>query len=163
MAQDPHYADPCVRAAYIQYELDESPKAGEYLNRCQSALRTSGPLLQMKAQALQELVQDYAASAMELFQLIVDRYPQDTDALYHFSELATDSNRLDEADRAIGTCLKIEPTNVYCLFQFMFVRIKQNRFSDVLNTYKALSPSLRSYPWFDEALGIALLADGQVD
>jgi DNA-binding winged helix-turn-helix (wHTH) protein/tetratricopeptide (TPR) repeat protein len=159
---DPNYDEACVRAAYLAYELEEVPKATGYLKKCKAA-QGQNEALRLKAQALQQLLADNGTRAMELYQLLIDRYPRDADALFRFAEAATERDRVEEADKATGMCLAIEPDNPYCRFQLMYVRLKQNRFNDVLADYQSLPASMRDYPWFDEPVGVALMGNGQLD
>ena len=92
---------------------------------------------------------------MELYQLLIDRYPRDTDALFRFAEVATDTDRLQEGEKAVRACLAIEADNVYCRFQSMLLKIKENRFGEVVTDYRSLPQSIQDYPWFDAPLGLA--------
>jgi len=162
LTQDPSYKDACVRAAYLAYELGQIPKASGYLTRCK-ATEAPDEALRLKAQALSQLLADNTIAAMELYQLLIDRYPRDTDAQYRFSEVATSLDRIEEAEKAVGVCLALEPENPYCRFQLMYIRIKQNRFDDVLVDYRSLPSGIRDYPWFDEPVGVAFWGNGQLD
>jgi DNA-binding winged helix-turn-helix (wHTH) protein/tetratricopeptide (TPR) repeat protein len=162
IALDPNFDEACVRAAYLAYELEEIPKATGYLNRCKAA-QGQNEALRLKAQALEQLLADNGTRAMELYQLLIDRYPRDADALCRFAEVATDRDFVEEANNATERCLAIEPDNPYCRFQLMYVRLKQNRFNDVLADYESLPASIRDYPWFDEPVGVALLGKDQLD
>lgn len=161
LSADPLYGEACVRAAYLSYELEDMPRASAYLKRC-ADMTLEGSSLRLKAQALNEFLADNSNQSMELYQLLVDRYPTDPDAQYRFAEVATDLDRIQEADKAVITCLKLDPLNPYCHFQKMYVRLKQNRFSDVIADYHALPVELRSYPWFDEPLGVAFMGKDQI-
>ena len=101
--------------------------------------------------------------ALEIYQLLIDRYPHDTHGLYRFAELATNMDRLEEAQGSLQRCLVDEPDNPYCIFQSMYVKIKQNKFDDVLSQYKALPARVHDYPWFDEPVGIALFGKGELN
>jgi DNA-binding winged helix-turn-helix (wHTH) protein/predicted Zn-dependent protease len=162
LSVDPNYYDACVRAAYLSYELEEIARAGEYLARCRAESQARDEALRLKAQALGHLVRDNSNAAIQLLQLLKDKYPHDTDGLYRFAELATDMDRIDEADRATQACIALEPNNPYCRFQLTYIRIKQNRFDDVLADYNSLPNAIRDYPWFDEPLGIALFGKGEL-
>jgi len=159
---DPNYDEACVRAAYLAYEAEEGPKAASYLKNCKAS-QGQDEALRLKAQALEQVLADNGTRAMQLYQLLIDRYPRDTDALFRFAEVATDRDRLDEADKVSSRCIALEPNNPYCRFQLMYVRLKQNKFADVLNDSKSLPASVRDYPWFDEPVGVALLGTGQLD
>lgn len=159
---DAGYESACVRAAFVAYELEEDRKSADYLARCR-AVESQDEALRLKAQALTQILAGDSTRAMELYQVLVDRYPQDTDSLFRFAELATDLDRVKEAERAVRSCLAIEPDDPYCQFQSMFVKLKQNRFDDVLADYNALPIAVRQYPWFDEPLGVAYLGNGQLD
>jgi DNA-binding winged helix-turn-helix (wHTH) protein len=161
LSTDPSYGEACVRAAYLSYELEDMPKAAAYVKRCDK-MTTEGSSLRLKAQALNEFLADNSNQSMELFQLLVDRYPDDPDAQYRFAEVATNLDRIQEADKAVTACLKIDSLSPYCHFQQMYVRLKQNRFNDVIADYRALPVRLRSYPWFDEPIGIAFMGDNQI-
>lgn len=162
LSVDPSYGEACVRAAYVAYELENMPKATDYLKRC-TEMVPEGSALHLKAQGLTEFLADNSARSIELYQLLVDRYPNDPDAQFRFAEVATDLNRIEEADKAVASCLKIDPTNPYCRFQLMYVRLKQNRFDDVIADYGAIPAGLRDYPWFDEPLGVAFMGKEQID
>jgi DNA-binding winged helix-turn-helix (wHTH) protein/Flp pilus assembly protein TadD len=161
LAVDPLYDEACVRAAYLAYELEDMPKATTYLQHC-AGRPPQDSALYLKAQALSELLADNSTKSIALFQLLIDKYPQDVDALYRFAEVATNLDRVQEADNAVSACLKIDPRNPYCRFQLMYVRLKQNRFDDVIADYKALPAGLRDYPWFDEPLGVAFMGKDQI-
>jgi DNA-binding winged helix-turn-helix (wHTH) protein len=158
---DPSYGEACVRAAYLSYELEDMSRASAYLKRC-ADMTTEGTSLRLKSQALNEFLADNSIQSMELYQLLVDRYPNDPDAQYRFAEVATDLDRVQEADKAVARCLKIDPINPYCHFQKMYVQLKQNRFNDVIAGYQALPVELRAYPWFDEPLGVAFIGKDQI-
>jgi DNA-binding winged helix-turn-helix (wHTH) protein/TolA-binding protein len=160
LSADPSYGEACVRAAYVSYELEDKPKATAYLKRC-GGMPPEGSSLRLKAQALNEFLADNSNQSMELYQLLVDRYPTDPDAQYRFAEVATDLDRVQEADKAVAKCLKIDPLNPFCHFQKMYVRLKQNRFNDVIEDYHSLPDELRAYPWFDEPLGVAFMGIDQ--
>lgn len=162
LAASPNDYDACIRAAYLAYELEEIPRANEYLRRCKAA---DAPVeaLRLKAQGLSYALNDDPNRALELYQLLIDSYPSDTDGLYRFAEVATNYDRLHEADNAAGSCIRIEPLNPYCRFQLMYIRIKQNRFDDVLADYKTLPEDIKSYPWFEEPVGVALLGEGHLE
>lgn len=162
LAVDPHYAEACVRAAYLSYELEEMSRVGKYLNQCQKELESADENLRLKAGALGEVFRDDRTRAMELYQLLVDRYPRDVDAWYRFAEFATDSDRLPDGEKAVAACLSLESYNPYCRFQSMYLKIKQNKFAEVISDYKSLPTTIRNYPWFDEPLGVALLGNGQL-
>ena len=161
LSVDPTYDEACVRAAYLAYELEDMPKSAGYLKKCMR-IAPEGSAVALKAQGLNELLSDNASHSIELYQLLVDRYPLDVDALYRFAEIATDIDRIEEADKAVSACLRIEPNNPFCRFQLMYVRLKENRFDDVISDYKSLPSALREYPWFDEPLGVAYLGRGKV-
>jgi len=162
LSLQPAFSDACIRAAYVAYELDDNAKANHYLSQCKGAESNEGPI-GLKAKALKELLADNPLKSMELYQLLIDRYPSDPDSLYRFAEVATNLDKVTEADNATEKCLQLEADNPYCRFQQMYVRIKQNRFDDVLLEYKLMPPKARAYPWFDEPLGIAFMGKGQFD
>jgi DNA-binding winged helix-turn-helix (wHTH) protein/tetratricopeptide (TPR) repeat protein len=163
IAADPKYTDACVRAAYLSYELEEMGNVGKYLDGCQKELQSSNENLRLKANALREVFRDNRAGAIELYQLLIDRYPRDTDALFRFAEVATDTDRLQDGEKAVLACLAIETDNVYCRFQSMLLKIKENRFGEVIADYKSLPKNIRNYPWFDQPLGLAFWGDGQFE
>jgi DNA-binding winged helix-turn-helix (wHTH) protein/predicted Zn-dependent protease len=162
LAMTPQYEAACVRAAFIAYEIDQDQRANDYLVRCK-AIDANDEVLRLKAQGLTEVLADNSDRALESYQLLIDRYPQDTDGLYRFAELATDMDRLEEAEKAAQRCLIDEADNPFCRFQLMYVNIKQNKFDDVLSQYHNLPASERDFPWFDEPVGIALFGKGQLD
>jgi DNA-binding winged helix-turn-helix (wHTH) protein/Tfp pilus assembly protein PilF len=162
LSLQPTFSDACIRAAYVAYELDDNVKADHYLSQCRGAESNEGPI-GLKAKALRELLADNPIKSMELYQLLIDRYPRDPDSLYRFAEVATNLDQITQADSATEKCLQLDADNPYCRFQRMYVRIKQNRFDDVLLEYRAMPPKARAYPWFDEPLGIAFMGKGQFD
>jgi DNA-binding winged helix-turn-helix (wHTH) protein/predicted Zn-dependent protease len=162
LAMTPLYEPACVRAAFVAYEIDQDQRASDYLVRCK-AIDASDETLRLKAQGLTEALADNSDRALESYQLLMDRYPQDTDGLYRFAELATNMNRLEEAEKAVRRCLDEEADNRNCRFQLMYVNIKQNKFDDVLSQYNNLPATVRDYPWFDEPAGVAFFGKGQLD
>ncbi len=162
IAADPNYDDAYLRAAYLAYELGNMRKASDYLARHKTT-EAKDEAIRLKAQALAQLLADNYIRAAELYQLLIDRYPEDADAQYRFAEVATNRDRLEEANKAIEACLKIDSQNPFCNFQLMYIRIKQNRFNDVLAIYKSLPANISSYSWFDEAVGVAFWGNGQLD
>ena len=162
LAREPRYQAACVRAAFLAYELEQDQKASGYLKSCRAS-DTSDELLRLKAQGLTEALADDSNRALEIYQLLIDRYPQDADGLYRFAELATDKDRLEEAEKALRRCLNEQADNRYCWFQLMYVEIKQNRFNDVLAQYNNLPQNVRDYPWFDEPVGIAFFGNAQLN
>ena len=162
LALDSHYEAACVRAGFLAYEIEQEQRASGYLARCKATEASDGAL-RLKAQGLTEVLSDDSDHALETYQLLIDRYPQDTDGLYHFAELATNKDRLEEAEKALQRCLVKERDNPYCSFQLMLVKIKQNKFDDVLAESNSLPATVRDYPWIDETIGIALFAKGQLD
>lgn len=163
LALDPHDSEACVRAAYLSYELEETTKVGKYLEQCQKDIGSANENLRLKANALYEVFRDDETRAMELYQLLVDRYPRDADAWFRFAEVATDSDRLQDGEKAVTACISLEFDNPYCRFQSMYLKIKQNKFNEVIADYKSLPTSVRNYPWFDEPVGIAFWGNGQMD
>ncbi len=159
---DSAYQPACLRAAYIAYELDEEQKATEYLERCK-AVESRDEALRLKAQALAQVLKGDPSRALQIYKLLTDKYPGDADGLYRFAELAADFDRLEEAEKAVRACLVIAPEDPYCRFQSMYVKVKQNKFDDVLADYEALSVGAKEYPWFDEVVGWAQVGAGQVD
>jgi len=162
IALDPSYQPACLRAAYVAYELEEDQKAAAYLARCKT-VEAQDEALRLKAQALSMLLAGNSTGAMQLYQLLIDRYPLDAEAQFRFAELATDLDRVEEADRAVKACLAIESENPYCRFQSMYVKLKENRFDDVLSDYRSLPAGVRDYPWFDEPVAVAFMGKGQLD
>lgn len=162
IALDSAYQPACIRAAYVAYELDEEQKATDYLERCR-AVEARDEALRLKAQALAQVLTGDPNRAMQIYKLLTDKYPGDTDGLYRFAELATTFDRLEEAEKAVRECLAIEPENPYCQFQSMYVKLKQNKFDDVLADYEALPAGARDYPWFDEVVGVAQFGTGRLD
>lgn len=162
LALNPRYELACVRAAFLAYDLGQEQEANGYLARC-GATEASDEALRLKAQGLAEALGDNSSRALETYQLLIDRYPKDTDALYRFADLATDKDRLDEAEKALQQCLSVETDDRYCRLQLMYVKIKQNRFEDVLSQARTLPANLRDYPWFEEPVGVALFGKGQLD
>lgn len=162
LAVNPHNESACVRAAFLAYELEQDQKASSYLTRCK-ATEVSDEPLQLKARGLTEALADNSNRALEVYQLLIDRYPRDVDGLYRFAELATDKDRLEEAEKALRRCLTVEFDNRYCLFELMTVDIKNNKFDNVLVQYDRLPRIVRDYPWFDEPVGVALFGKGQLD
>jgi DNA-binding winged helix-turn-helix (wHTH) protein/uncharacterized protein HemY len=163
LASAPRNYAACVRAAYLSYELEESNKAGEYLQKCGTLSRISDEALRLKADALSELLRDNRTESLRLLELLRDRYPKDTDGLYRFAEVATDMDRVEEARSALGACLGIEPDNPYCQFQMMYVQLKENRFDDIVADFSRLPAKLREYPWLQEPLGVAFMAKGDFE
>ena len=45
----------------------------------------------------------------------------------------------------------------------MLLKIKENRFGEVIADYRSLPKSMRNYPWFDQCLGLAFWGDGQFE
>ena len=152
----------CLRAAFLAYGLDQLGRANEYLLRCK-AVDAADEAIRLKAQGLSEVLADNPTHGLQIYRLLIDRYPDDTDALYRFSELAADLNRLGEAETALHRCLSQEPENRFCSFEWMYLKIKQNQFDDVLRQYDSLPPNVRDYPWFDEPVGIAFFGNGQLE
>ncbi len=162
IAQDSAYQPACVRAAYIAYELDDEQKATKYLERCR-AVESRDEELRLKAQALTQVLKGDPSRAIQVYKLLTDKYPGDADGLYRFAELTADLDRLEEAETAVRACLSIAPEDPYCRFQSMYVKVKQNKFDDVLAEYKVLPARIREYPWFDELVGVAQLGDDRLD
>lgn len=162
LALEPQYNAACIRAAFLAYELEQDQKASGYLKRCRAS-EASDESLRLKAQGLAETLADNPHRALEIYQLLIDRYPRDTDGLYRFAELATDLDRVEEAEKALQRCLTEQADNRYCRFQLMYVNIKQNKFNDVLAQFNSLPASVRDYPWFDEPVGIAFFGNSQLD
>jgi tetratricopeptide (TPR) repeat protein len=159
---DSAYQPACVRAAYIAYELDEEQKATDYLARCK-AVETQDEVLRLKAQGLDQVLNGDPERGMQVYKLLIDIYPRDIEGLYRFAELATNLDRLEEAEGAVRACLAIEPEDRDCLFQSMYVKLKRNQFADVLTDYQALPPGVREYPWFGELVGVAQFGNGHLD
>ena len=162
IALDSAYQPACVRAAYVAYELDEDRKAAGYLARCR-ATESQDEVLRLKAQALDQVLNGDSQRALQIYKLLMDTYPRDTEGLYRFAELATTLDRIEEAEKAVRECLAIDPEDPYCRFQSMYVKLKQNKFDDVLADYKTLPAGARDYPWFDEVVGMAQFGNGRLD
>lgn len=159
----PEFDEANLRAAWICYDDNDDDSASKYVH---AALNRKGQIpnsVQLQAEALASLLQGGREEAFNKLQLAADADPASADALYPLSEIAVDLGLLDQADQALRRCKMVDPTNPFCAFEAVSLRVYQNRFADAVSEYQRASTSGAYYPWLDYPAGFAKLGQGDLD
>ncbi len=163
IAIDGSFAEAHLELAFLFYDMRELESADEHLQKVEAMSGTLPENAQLKAQGLRALVTGDSMQAVQLFRLLADRYPNDTDGLYYLAEAETDAGRLDQAKLALESCLRVDESNPYCNYQLMMLQVRNNEFDAVLQSYASLEEKGVRYVWLEEPVGLALWGKDSID
>lgn len=163
IAADPNFSDAYLRAAFIAYELARIEECRSYLDNARRFLATRDRAFTLKLEALTSELDNDSERSLGKYQLLVDSYPHDTDALYQFAGLAAELGRISEAEKALDTCLTLEPKNTMCHYLRLATWIKTNRFDEVLAQAEALKKENIHSAWFYEPIGLAYFGQNRFE
>ena len=167
----PGFDDAGVRAAWIEYQDNEDDAGLRYVKavidrehgRNQNPEDAHARCTRLKAEGLELLLTEDRENALRKLQLATEADPTDADALYYRSDLASDMGLFEQADSLLTRCLRIDRSHPGCTFDLMVVRICQGRFNDVVAIQEQALKNGVQYPWLEEPLGYAELANGNAE
>jgi DNA-binding winged helix-turn-helix (wHTH) protein len=171
----PNFDEANLKAGWIEYQDDEDDTAVKYVqavidrnSRLQPGLGTldqspHSRCNRLKAEGLRFLLKGDLDNARGKLQLASDSDPTDVPALYYLSDLFIDMGLLDDADRLLSKCRRMDSTNPFCIFQTIETLVYENRFDDATSEYeRALRLGVR-YPWLEKPAGFAKLGEGDLN
>lgn len=162
--EDSNLAQAYLDAAAILQDIGEEEKASEMAANANKHSASLDGAAKLRLEGLTNEIHGDSERALETYRLLIDSYPRDVKGQFFFAALAMRQGRLEEADRSLQACLKLDRLNPDCHYERMFLEVRRNRFDDaVLETYEALHREKVGFPWFDEPAGIALWAKGDID
>ncbi|MEI9969817.1 MAG: winged helix-turn-helix domain-containing protein [Terracidiphilus sp.] len=164
---NPSSNEALLRAAWLSYEADNDDDATRYLSRMgrsdPSANDTAkAKEIRLMAEGLTMLLAGNADTALSQFDVALGFDPNDTDALFHIAEVATDNGNLDKADEALEKCMKVDSRNPFCGFQRIETLTYEGHYDLAVAEYNRLIQAGVKYPWLDEPAGYAELAKGNI-
>ncbi len=145
-----------LEAALISNENGDDDKANHYLVAAEKAPSQNNEKLQLEVSALRDRLDGEQDRALEKYQALADRYPDDASVQYYLADLALELDRPEDAKKAVENCLRQEPLNAFCNFESMMVQVYENQFQQVLRSHESLSAKNVNYAWFDEPVDLAL-------
>jgi DNA-binding winged helix-turn-helix (wHTH) protein/thioredoxin-like negative regulator of GroEL len=162
---NPGSREALLRAAWLSYEADNDDDAVDYLSRMGGSDSlandtTKAKQTRLMAEGLRTLLAGNTDGALSKFDVALGFDPNDTDALFHIAEVATDNGNFDKADAALGMCLKADAQNPFCGFQRIETLTYEGRYDQAIKEYARLIQAGSKYPWLDAASGDAELAKG---
>lgn len=163
VAIDPSFPEAHLELSYLFYDMDELEAANEHARIAEGLSASLAEHVHLKAKALLTLIDGDSMRAVQLFQLVTDQYPTDTDALYYLAESATDAGRLGQARHALEKCVQVDTVNPYCNYQLMMAQVRNNEFDAVLASYASLQKRDVTYIWLEEPAALALWGKGSLD
>jgi DNA-binding winged helix-turn-helix (wHTH) protein/Tfp pilus assembly protein PilF len=161
----PSSSEALLRASWLSYEADNDDDAARYLSRMGKSESLSNDTAKAKetrlmAEGLTVLLAGDADAALSKFDVALGFDPNDTDALLHIAEVATENNNFDKADQALEKCLKVDGRNPLCGFQRIETLTYEGHYGLATEEYNRLIQAGSKYPWLDAAVGDAELAKG---
>ena len=159
----PQFDEANLRAAWICYDDNDNDNASNYVNAVLSRKGQVADSVRLQAEALRLLLNGGREEAFNKLQLVAKSDPARTDALYALSEIAVDLGLFDQADQALRECQVADPTNPFCTFEIVSLRVYQDRFADAVAEYDLARKNGAYYPWLDEPAGFAKMGQGDLD
>jgi class 3 adenylate cyclase/Tfp pilus assembly protein PilF len=163
IAIDGNFAEAHLELGFLFYDMRELDSADQHVQKVEAMSESLPENLQLKARGLRALTSGDSMQAAQLFRLLADRYPKDTDALYYLAEAETDVGRLDQAELALESCLRVDGSNPYCNYQLMMLQVRSNEFDNVVQTHRSRQERGVKYIWLEEPMGLALWGKESID
>jgi class 3 adenylate cyclase len=154
---DKRFAAAFLRAALISYQLSQDDQARKYLASASSLAQSMGDKFTLKTEALKLQLDGFNDEALKRYQLLVDRYSDDVEAHFLFGDLALESGNQDVAAAQLASCVQSDPTNPFCNFDLLMLKVKRGDYTGVDRDYQSLVRRGVTYPWFNIPLGAAFL------
>lgn len=158
VALDSKFAEAHLELAFLYYDMQEGRLAKEHAAKAELASQGQPDQFTLKVKAFRAQLDGDYEKAVQLFGIVVDRYPQETDALFYLAEAAIRAGRLREAKSSLTRCVQVEPLNPYCNYGLLMMLVRDNKFDEVLHSYNALRERKVNYLWLDVPAGLAYWA-----